>query len=197
MKQNWIIPLIAATLLMVGCDNNKTEILSTSELARGLNLIVAQLELPKESQENREQYFILHETSEGRDSWGTAFRSPQPGGTVKLLGDPYSKLLTILLNDGSSRKLGLMENKMYECNDGWPVGHIQVGHYVVIYADSQEGLLAAQPNFASFYDEEQQRKAEASKWYRISFVAASDVPEDAPDYVHQVIQQLIQHSNQN
>jgi len=72
------------------------------------------------------------------------------------------------------------------------MGKVSPADYMLRFGDSREAFIASNPSFQSFEDEETQQKAENSSWVRYRLVSGSDVPEDAPAYIHQSIEKTKQ-----
>lgn len=181
--------LASVVLLSIGC-NKEEEIITVSDLARALHIVPAQLELPIESYQNQELYFFVKEKSDGRSDWSSAFKSPAPGGSVKFLSNSDTNEIKILVNDvdGKWTTTIPLKRESYSKSSGWPMGMVSPEKYILRFAETQIGLTASDIYFHSFVDEETQREAENSNWVRYRLVSASDVPEDAPKYVHHSIE---------
>ncbi len=185
--------LLLSFMLLVGCSDEK-KLVSASDLARALNFVPAQLELPRESYENQELYFFVKETSDGRSDWFSAFQAPTLGGTVKFLANTLTNEIKILVDDIDSKSTYTvaLKSEKYSRSAGWPTGKVNVENYVLRFAETAIGLTASDPHFQSFVDEETQKEADSSSWVRYRLVSASNVHEDAPLYIHQSIEQVKQ-----
>ncbi|WP_269523881.1 hypothetical protein [Coraliomargarita parva] len=184
--------LIPAVLLFAfaasGCKKDK-ELVNADELALALNLFPAIIEIPETFHHSRELFFFHKETSEGHDDWFSAFKTPRPGGTVKFLSDYKNQEINILIDDDKEKitHKALLNTNGFERSGGWPSGEIDYSLFVVLFSDTDLGIKVADPHFGYFLDPKAQEEADQAKWVRFTLVAAPDVPEDAPPYVHSAI----------
>jgi len=181
--------LASVVLLSIGC-NKEEEIVTVSDLARALHIVPAQLELPIESYQTQELYFFVKEKSDGRSDWFSAFKAPKSGGSVKFLSNSDTSEIKILVDDvdGKSTATIPLKRESYSKSSGWPTGMVRPESYILRFAETHIGLTASDIYFQSFVDEETQREAENSNWVRYRLVRASDVPKNAPAYVHHSIE---------
>lgn len=188
MRTN-IIAFMSAAAILAGCSSDHDDgIVSASDLARELGVTPVLLALPDEAYERQELFFLVRETSDGDSHWQIAFNAPNPGGTVKLLLNSQDDELNILVDDETLHSWTIlhMGTSRFARNSGWPEGLTSVDDYVIHFANTDEGMLAAKGGSSA--DEEVQTTADHAVWARLSLIAASQVPEDAPPSIHRIIE---------
>ena len=176
------LTLLGCLLLFAGC-RDKTS-LTADELARVLRLHVVALELPWRSKQAKERYWWVKQGTEGHTDWFSAFDAPGPGGTVKAVINWDTGMVTFLVEDDAGISTAPTPLEDYGMHlTVLPNGSVRPQDLLICFSDSPYGRDLAQG--AIFEDERQN-----AQWVSYRLIASSDVPEDAPAYVHFAIEKI-------